>query len=294
MLRFAFKPRHPVTRVAFTADGREVITAQPFTSVAVRDRLTGEARATLPLTGTATFRSLRVHPELGWVIVRTNRAMLVLDVATQHLIPLTRSADGSRFFGPLPAEQVLGPPNAREMTADGTHSLTISRGRPVIVTVESVVAIARVNSPLRARHVAEGRAVIEFSPDGSKLALGDGETLRVFDLIPLRQTPPVEGRPAVLVDALFTLERPDPSRHGTHADKQAEHWLPPVAFDHAGRSLFTLGLRNRVQRIDLATGGVMNEWGWRCEPIRSLAVSPDDLTAAAGCQRGELVLWDLE
>jgi WD40 repeat protein len=139
-----------------------------------------------------------------------------------------------------------------------------------------------------------GRVVIAFSSDGSKLALGDGETVSVFDLVPLTEKVLTDDGNRSVHHPLLTLERPDPSRQGTHADKQAEHWLPPVAFDNAGRTLFTLGLRNRVQRIDLATGGVMCEWGWRCEPIRSLAVSPDDLTAAAGCQRGELVLWDLE
>ena len=137
-----------------------------------------------------------------------------------------------------------------------------------------------------------------FSDDGNLLAIGDGASFAVFQLDGLAASDADWSLKSLSklkpLDPLLTLERPDPTQHGTHADKQAEHWLPPVAFDHAGRTMFTLGLRNRVQRIDLATGGVMAEWGWRCEPIRSLAVSPDDLTAAAGCQRGELVLWDLE
>lgn len=137
-----------------------------------------------------------------------------------------------------------------------------------------------------------------FSADGNLLAIGDGASLAIFRLNGLTVSQAGWTSNLLLrlnnIGPLLTLERPDPTTHGTFADKQAEHWLPPVAFDHAGRSLFTLGLRNRVQRIDLATGGIINEWGWRCEPIRSLAVSPDDLTAAAGCQRGELVLWDLE
>jgi WD40 repeat protein len=295
MLRFAFQPRHPITQVAFTADGSEIVTAQPFTGIAVRDRQTGESRANLPLEGTNAILSIRVHPELGWVIARTSRAILVLDDANQRVILPTRTADGkTSHFGPIPAMNVVGLRTYRAMTADGAHAVAVTSAGPVIRDVDSGLAFARVNSPLRERHVARGRAVVAFSPDGSKLALGDGETLGVFDLSALPQTPRVGGGPLPGVHPLLTLERPDPSAHGTFADKQAEHWLPPVAFDHAGGTLFTLGLRNRVQRIDLATGGVLNEWGWRCEPIRSLAVSPDGLTAAAGCQRGELVLWDLE
>ena len=150
------------------------------------------------------------------------------------------------------------------------------------------------DSPVRARHFSPYRVAVAFSPDGAKLALGDGEQIRVFDVSSMLTAGAERSGRSPILHPLFTLERPDPTRHGTHADRTAEHWLPPVAFDHSGRSLFTLGLRNRVQRIDLVTGGVMAEWGWRCELIRSLAVAPDDLTAAAGCKLGELVVWDLE
>ena len=67
-----------------------------------------------------------------------------------------------------------------------------------------------------------------------------------------------------------------------------------MAFDPTGRMLLVVGLRNRVQRIEVASGGVIVEWGWRAEAVRSLAVAPDGLTAAAGCRLGELIVWDLE
>jgi len=93
---------------------------------------------------------------------------------------------------------------------------------------------------------------------------------------------------------IFTLNRPDPALGGTLADKLAEHWRPPVALTPDGRSLLTLGLRNRVQLWDLASCGLINEWGWCMDDIYSLAVSPDGLTAAAGGRFGKVTLWDLE
>lgn len=289
MLRFAFKPRHPVTRVAFTADGREVITAQPFTGIAVRDRLTGVARVTHELPRAPVISRLEVHPSLGVIVVNGHTPQL-LDLTELRTRTLWELQDDQ---SPL-ISQILGPHDMWwRGAADGDLvSLRIrQRHGPLVARKSSAAAI---NSPLRQPRLTSLQpTVLQFSPDGTKLALGNGDTLGVFDLALLDQAG-IGGRQPPIIAPLFTLERPDPTTHGTFADKQAEHWLPPVAFDHAGRSMFTLGLRNRVQRIDLATGGLMAEWGWRCEPIRSLAVSPDDLTAAAGCQRGELVLWDLE
>jgi hypothetical protein len=292
VLRFAFKPRHPVTRVAFTADGRELVTAQPFTGVAVRDRLTGVARVAVAMFRTSHFSQLEMHPTLGGIAVHSSTGRKLLDPVTGNERPtLVPSEDG----GPAAdAPEVL---NGLNMWWRGS-----AVGQRVTLLIRPSVAPAAtlggravsLSSPIRHRHFIAGQFAYRFSPDGTRVALGDGETLRVFDLSILDTVPAATEKRRPTVRPFLTLERPDPTAHGTFADKQAEHWLPPVAFDHAGRTLFTLGLRNRVQRIDLATGGVIAEWGWRCEPIRSLAVAPDDLTAAAGCQRGEVVLWDLE
>ncbi len=313
MLRFAFKPRHPVTRVAFTADGSEVVTAQPFTGIAVRDRLTGEARELVPDPKVAEYFALMVHPEFGWIASHTDRRSVVYDPIARTVVEEQHDSKGEpvgccgRFVSdwgevgaflrsmdhgtrmPLRADIRIG------FTPNGRVSLWVRHDRsPQLTAPPPADVVVQLNSSVRVRHTLHLRLVMAFSANGSKLALGDGQTLEVFDLSPLSARFDSTVQERANLNPLFTLERPDPTTHGTFADKHAEHWLPPVAFDHAGRSMFTLGLRNRVQRIDLATGGVMAEWGWRCEPIRSLAVAPDDLTAAAGCQRGELVLWDLE
>ncbi len=282
MLRFQFKPRHPITRVAFTLDGR-VVTAQPFTGIAVRDRLTGEAQVRVALQKSAEIYQVTVHPVLGWVVVAASEGYKVCDVvAGVELSLVEETPDGARFRSQLVFRNSVWWRDTEQKVQLNTRV----RSNP---TVAVFAATAALRSPLRQRHLFNNNAVT-FAPNGTKLALCDGDTLGVFDLAALETA----TNKVFVLDPLFTLERPDPTRHGSHADRTAEHWLPPVAFDHAGRTLLTLGLRNRVQRIDLATGGVIAEWGWRCEPIRSLAVAPDGLTAAAGCKMGELVVWDLE
>lgn len=290
MLRFAFRPRHPVTRVAFTADGSEVITAQPFTSVAVRDRLTGVARWTHDLSRRSQVLGLEVHPTLGGIVVHSSGRAELLDPTSGKRKPELEGQDSELRYVP---EMLLGYQMwwRGSVTGERVQLQLRERGSPLVRLGGHVGVLS---SRVRVRHIATGYNVIQFAPDGTMLALCDGETLGVFDLQRLEGQPANENARPTPIHPNFTLERPDPTRHGTFADRQADYWLPPVAFDHAGRSLLTLGLRNRVQRIELATGGVMAEWGWRCEPIRSMAVSPDDLTAAAGCQRGELVVWDLE
>lgn len=328
MLRFAFKPRHPVTRVAFTADGREIVTAQPNTSVAIRDRLTGTARVTFPIRKSSVIYELAVRQDAEWIGVRSAAGIHLVGphwpsagfappcynttgfgTTTGSTAVISWVNNPTPVFWELDLANPLGIAGLIRRSEDAVTIHTTGRmqavspdtafalclrpqTRPILASLRTGELVAEVTSPIRLRHATTGY-IIAFSPDGTKLALGEGESLSVFELSAVPREMPEGGKRKIL-HPLLTLERPDPSRHGTHADKLAEHWLPPVAFDHAGRSLFTLGLRNRVQRIDLTTGGVMCEWGWRCEPIRSLAVSPDDLTAAAGCQRGELVLWDLE
>lgn len=313
MLRFAFKPRHPVTRVAFTADGSEIVTAQPFTGIAVRDRLTGVARVIVAATNATKYLALVAEPDTCLIAAHTERGAILHDphsnrpvapgvhpevpISTERFrmqwsdtgVNLRRLLSHRAYFDETPGGARVA------MSVLPRATLFVSAGgQPYLKCPRTAYTLVKLSSPVRLQHLVSGRVVLAFSPDGNKLALGDGHSIRVFDYTARTARFCESDAQRPIMSPLFTLERPDPTTHGTFADKQAEHWLPPVAFDHTGRSMFTLGLRNRVQRIDLATGGVMDEWGWRCEPIRSLAVSPDDLTAAAGCQRGELVLWDLE
>ena len=331
MRRFAFIPRHPILRVAFAPDGR-IVTAQPHSHVAVRDRLTGDPAVLFPTDNAAAVEQLLPHPTLPLVAVgcpkwfrawALDEAPPVLDWSghlaagwptTTGFAALRRwDADGYSAWEWPPANPLdPGPRPARIRTRgevlaaspDGRLAVAVrQRIGPSLIDLNTGRSVAELKAAVRTRNLRQGHAVVAFSPDGLKLALGGGDSLAVFDLSRVAADdapPPTEegddtaGKRKVLYPQ-FTLERPDPvAGRGTHADKAAEHWLPPVAFDPTGRTLLLVGLRNRVQRVEVASGGVVVEWGWRAEAVRSLAVAPDGLTAAAGCRRGELVVWDLE
>jgi hypothetical protein len=331
--RLRLEKRHPIVRLAFTADGTGIVTAQPHTSVAVHDRMTGEARSTFPTEDIARFSELLVHPTREMIAVQCPKWCRVYKLSgstepntfdsPQKYPGIAVTPNGFRMFhtryddvlhttdcGVVTADGGTGTNRIRirskaelaTVTPDAKFGLALHKmTRPVLLDLTTGRVAAELQSRLRSQNVLAGLAVFAHSPDGSKLAIGNGDSLAVFDLASIQaESSPADSdeeavRKKKVLYPLFTIDRPDPiAGRGTAADRAAERWLPPLAFDPTGRTLLAVGLRNRVQRIDVATGGVIVEWGWRAEAVRSLAVAPDGLTAAAGCRLGELIVWDLE
>jgi hypothetical protein len=314
---FQFKPRHPVQQVGFSFDNAYFITAQPQVGVAVRDRMSGESvyARVLPRGGHRLyFNVCRNAPLIGvsglvwrwdaaegatqFVPVRnwcwpafTEHEVLEVALAysnislamfTQELLAREQQRSAYRsegdFFNISPNAQF----------AFGCHR----DSNPVILNISTKKVAAKLRCRLRQKHQVGWKYVFACSSNSDRVALGQGEEIAVFDLSSLMEINTAEHM--LHLDPILTLERPDPSIHGTVADKAAKHWLPPVAFTRCGRYLLTLGLRNRVQKWDIFGGGLVNEWGWRMERIDSLAVSWDGLTAIAGGALGKVVVWDLE
>jgi WD40 repeat protein len=88
----------------------------------------------------------------------------------------------------------------------------------------------------------------------------------------------------------------------------AEERLDALAFTPDGRRLLTGSAAGTIRlwptpehlQPDLSGNGPVwfeepeFEFDWQLGPITTLAVSPDGLTAAAGCLDGRVVVWDLE
>lgn len=329
MQRFRFSPRHPIVRVAFTPDGTGIVTARPHTSVDICDRATGVARTTFATHNAAGFSELLVHPTHDLLAVRTPKWCRVYETtgntrpdsfdAPREFAGVSITGDGFRVYDASFPDAIIaidcggqtGTRRLRVRTAadpigvspDGRLALAVrQRVRPVLIDLDTGRVVAELQSALRSHHVKPGHAVFAFPANGTKLAIGTGDSLAVFDLTQVHgEDGSVEerddetNRKKKVLYPLFTIDRPDPvAGRGTYADRTAERWLPPLAFDPDGETLLTVGLRNRVQRIDVASGVVQVEWGWRADTVRSLAVAPDRMTAAAGCRMGELIVWDLE
>ena len=89
-------------------------------------------------------------------------------------------------------------------------------------------------------------------------------------------------------------------------DTAALHWPPQrwandsrkqftgVAFHPHGRYLLTASNDKSVKLWDLTCGQVVRSYDWSAGRMRSVAVAPDGLTAAAGSDENLVVLFDLD
>lgn len=69
--------------------------------------------------------------------------------------------------------------------------------------------------------------------------------------------------------------------------------LSAIAFSADGRLLLG-GSEDTVLVFDVATGEVVQKYHWPIGHVQSLACSPDGMTAAAGGDQGQIVVWDLD
>jgi WD40 repeat protein len=67
-----------------------------------------------------------------------------------------------------------------------------------------------------------------------------------------------------------------------------------VSFTPDGRGLIAVGPVTTVKCWDVATWRLRHEYAWYCEPLKCLAIAPDGLRAAAGSDKGKMIIWDLD
>jgi WD40 repeat protein len=143
-------------------------------------------------------------------------------------------------------------------------------GRPVLqLTVRSAdgtvrTTIGQPDPDLKSRYLLG-------SPDGRWLVAQQGLALRVWDSTDWEK-PPLEiaGREAI-GDASHT-----------------------AAFHPSGRYLLRANDSTSVSAFDALTGEQVREWEWAAGRLRTVAVSPDGLLAAASGPGGAIVVWDLD
>lgn len=76
-------------------------------------------------------------------------------------------------------------------------------------------------------------------------------------------------------------------------DTSRKHFMA-AAFDPTSRYLFAARYDATVHVFDAAGWGCRVRYDWGIGPLRSVAVSPDGTLAAAGGERGEVVVWDVD
>ena len=66
-----------------------------------------------------------------------------------------------------------------------------------------------------------------------------------------------------------------------------------MAVSPDGRALATAA-GNVAQFWDTTDGRPLRTWDWGVGPLQAIAVAPNGLTAAAGGDRGRVVVWDVD
>ncbi|WP_439620618.1 WD40 repeat domain-containing protein [Gemmata sp.] len=149
---------------------------------------------------------------------------------------------------------------------------------------------------------------LAYSPDGRQLAaggsgyLGSGTAVGIWE--GKRQTKafagPAEfvmwaadGRLAWGTTDRVTTVQPTANESPRHLENTGGH-LTGFAFSSDSRRLLTGSRTGTCSLQDVATGCVVASFDWGIGPIHSVAFSPDGLTCAAGGEKGQVVVWDVD
>ena len=293
-----------VERLAYSPDGTRLAVGGP-TGTEVIEVADGETVALLDWAGHCTAAFARNERRL--FLAKANRPVVVVDLANLidppenygvvyghfYNIQLLPARDGWIANGGERCEVVRGtygfpPPHKSCWSSLDHHSTLRTRafhafGDPLrIVSLRTDVAeqngimnylylLDGDTGELIRRHRCGYSSVEHFtgSPCGGYLVGVLQSTLVVWDTAALHLPP---------------------QRWATDSRKQ----FTGVAFHPHGRYLLTASNDKSVKLWDLTCGQVLRSYDWAAGRMRSLAVAPDGLTAAAGSDENLVVLFDLD
>lgn len=261
------------TSVAFTPDGRHVVTAN-------RD---GDR---------ATDGSGRPRPAFD----REN-PVLLRDAATGAVTPLPLACDPAA----TPFGLTFSPDGTRCAARNGYSGDLLNwwaypSWKPLPTWDLSALGVGRFNA-------------FAFSPDGRTLAGMNGGGVRLMDVatgaVTHRHPFPVvqdECRlayhPGGRLLAVGSGTRMAILDAATRAEvgevRQARKYFLDAAFSPNGRRLATVSNEETVKVWDAASWGLAVEYAWAVGGLRCVAYSPDGTTAATGGMKKAVVLWDTE
>ena len=211
----------------------------------------------------------------GALAISPDGKQLMLGYGIQTVRARGRSPEWSHHFAVCPLDPP-GPPAVIDLDGDivsiaiapdGTRWATsmLVNDRPVL-QLHAKLGAAPVAS-LDVKKAGNPLAYLKFSPDGRYLAGMGGRSIHLFAgdrLAPVRD---LGGHPKQLNGYTFS---PDGSRVLTAC--------------HDGA----------VRVWDVETGRLLKAFDWGIGPVLTVAFAPDGLTCAAGGDRGQVVVWDVD
>ena len=85
----------------------------------------------------------------------------------------------------------------------------------------------------------------------------------------------------------------DPFHSPTLSADRRQHFTG-LAFHPSGRFLAATSNDNTVKLYDTTTWEMAHAFDWQIGRLRSVAISPDGTLAAAGGDKGKIVVWDFD
>jgi len=289
-----------VVRLAFAPDGSALVGGCDGFGVVSWDVASGAIRSQHKLASRKVFGML-VAPDASFVCVPSGWFGVVhLSYPELKLLSSLNEAgyvqfaalsdDGTRVFRNRAASAgvavVTGPPKWTTFlweTSDRgwiPHTGTFLAGSRQVITVERSHPLFR-GSRLAVRDAATG-AVVRSVECTMK---------EYYGLVPSadgRQVVLMAGRSLYIWDATDWAAAPKKVRNDT------QYNFTGVVFHPSGRYLAATSNDTTVKLFDTTTWEVARAFTWKVGKLRSVAFSPDGTLAAAGSDRGTVVVWDVD
>jgi WD40 repeat protein len=262
---------------AFAPDGRTLVIAGNRW-LWYYDTATGRMRFPRLPTGNRRHRLLaaRLHPDGRLLASYGPRA----SIAFTWYDPLGKPLPDGGFSG-----NSVAAVTAMEFTADGRALVTLGRGglhlwevatRRCLVhrpgNLQPFLFLGRPINPDRRRLVHRPGNLqsdrLSITPDGRLAAFLDGTAVRV--------------------ESFTNLDSGTTLRPGSR-----QRFLS-AAFTPDGRWLVTAGPGEAVTFWDVTNWQPAHEYAWDVGRLKCVAVAPDGLRAAAGTDKGQIVVWDVD
>lgn len=303
-----FPRRCQFTALAFDHDADELAAGGPDEPVTIWEVATGAERRRIERTVAHPSQTIAFHPRAPWLYVATSYGLTACNTETGEL----RELWGHEEF----AQNVAVDPTGRRLIG-ARHKLWTSDSDLRWLTC---VDISNPGQPVREwdrnRDFAELTA---FFPDGTRFtskyardyqnpSTGASVSVREADTGEIVSTLTGEGAdaeqlaPSPCGDTLVTragrrlyvFDLNAATAHPRVLTNDGRKHFTGLAFHPSGKYLAAASNDATIKLYDTATWEVARTFTWDIGKMRSVTFSPDGTLAAAGSDKGKVVVWDVD